>query len=158
MGCSGEECIALSATAGLRDANLLPVLQHFAQLDVRLRIDHDSAWRHGHDDIRAAATGFVVALTVLPAFRGPSITIRIVKECREIRISPEVDISTLAAVAAIRTALRNKFFPPERRRAGTAGPGHDANDDAIDKIIVDAHDASPAVAVCAERTWPQRRR
>ena len=132
--------------------------EYLADLRIGFRIQHDGAGRHRHDDVGAAAARLVVALAMLATFGSPAIAIGVVQQRREVCIGAEVHVAAGAAVTAIRTAGGHELLAAEGSRAGAAGTGSNSDDDAIDEIVMDAHDGPWACSVCAVRTWPHSMR
>ena len=102
--------------AGLREVGNLEGGGH--RLGVELT--HDGAKRDAQDEVIAVATMLAGTLAVRSALGAEVVLEAVVDKRRELRVDANDDVSAIAAVASVRTALRDIRLSAERHAAGTA--------------------------------------
>ena len=122
----GEMLVAPAAASALAE-NKIRIVGHILDDLIGRRIAHDRAARDLNDQIFPALAAAPCALSVLSVWCGVLALIAEVHQRGQIVVDTQDDVATLAAVAAVRAARRDVFFPVEGHRAVAAAAGLDEN-------------------------------
>jgi hypothetical protein len=117
VGAALEPGVAKAAVAGFCNHHTLPVIGKITDDFMGIDIVHDGAAGHDYIEILARFSGLVSAGTGLPVagFEIPC-NPKIGKRINAV-IGKQVDVTPIAAVAAVRTTSLNEFFTPKAQAA-----------------------------------------
>src|SRR5262245_50620612 len=94
---------------------------------------HDCSDRNFDDFVERGATVHFLAHPVSAAFRFDERLVKKIRKIVGVTIREKNHITAATAIAAVRTALRNKFLPPKADAAAAAAPCLGKNLDSINK-------------------------
>ena len=114
VACSTEAGVATASLAGLSRQPAVAVVKEVDKRFAACMVEHDGAFRHLHFEISPTRTVPVAAGAMAPVVAFAMRMIAKGQQRRDIAIGDKPDRPAVATIAAVRTALGDVRFTPER--------------------------------------------
>src|SRR5207248_3208694 len=128
-----EPGVALPASSGAGDEQLVAVRDHLAQSLSRVEIANHRSRRYRQDRVDTRRAGFVRTGAMIAILRLPTIAVRVIEQRAQIAVGADAHVTAPAAVAAVGTAHRHELLSAKGDDPRSAVTGFHTHYNAIDE-------------------------